>query len=130
VTRGKASPQEVRAIVAQAANLPCQDCGAGPGEPCVHPGAGRSICRSRFTESAIAFRRQASARRRTPEQQAEAAAILANLPKVSRSEIEKQRTERGGYSFTREFFVSHGLPYPPISGWRAAVEQEDDSDDR
>jgi hypothetical protein len=126
MTRGKATPQEVQQIVAQAAGVPCRDCGAGAGESCVQPGPGRSICKSRFTESAIAFRRQASARRRTPEQQAEVAAILAALPKVSRAEIEKRKTPAGGYSFTREWFLSHGLPFPPISGWREAVEREEE----
>jgi hypothetical protein len=119
----------VQKIVAHASGLPCQDCGAAPGEPCTRPGAGRSICKIRYIQSAIALRRQAKAERQTVEQQAELEAILAALPKVSRSEIEKCRTPRGGYAFTRAWFLEHGLPYPPIAGWRQAVEREDGADD-
>jgi hypothetical protein len=40
------------------------------------------------------------------------------------------RTPRGGYSFTRAWFLEHGLPYPPIAGWRQAVKREDGDSDR
>jgi hypothetical protein len=126
LTRQRTSPQDVQKIVAHASGLPCQDCGAAPGEPCTRPGAGRSICKVRYIHSATSLRRQARAGRQTPEQQAEQGAILAALPKVSRSEIEKCKTPKGGYAFTRTWFLEHGLPYPPIAGWRQAVEREDE----
>jgi hypothetical protein len=126
-----ASPEDVRKIVAHAQeHLPCHDCGASPGEPCPRPGHGRSVCRSRFIAGAVAIRRETKAARRTPEQEAEQAAILASLPRVPKAEIEKCRTPRGGYAFTRAWFLEHGLPYPPVPGWRQAVEREDGSDDR
>ena len=68
--------------------------------------------------------------RQTPEQAAEQAAVLRGLPRVPRAEIEKCRTPTGGYSFTRAWFLEHGLPYPPIAGWRQAVEREEGSDER
>jgi hypothetical protein len=42
---------------------------------------------------------------------------------VPKAEIEKCRTPRGGYAFTRAWFLEHGLPYPPVPGWRQAVER-------
>ena len=120
-------PDDMQKIVAHASELPCQACGAA-GTPCARPGADRSICKIRYIQSAAALRRQARAERQTPEQQAELDAILAALPKVPRSEIEKCRTPKGGYAFTRAWFLEHGLPYPPIAGWREAVEREDGSD--
>ena len=117
-----ASPEDVRKIVAHAQeHLLCHDCGAGPGGPCTQPGRVRTVCKSRYIAAAIAIRRQAKAARRTPEQDA----ILASLPRVPKAEIEKCRTPRGGYAFTRAWFLDHGLPYPPVAGWRQAVEQED-----
>jgi len=120
----RATPEETRQIAARAAQMRCDDCGASPGEPCPRPGRGRSVCRSRFIAGAIAIRRQEKAVRRTPEQEAEQAAILAGLPRVPKAEIEKCRTPAGGYAFTRAWFLEHGLPYPPVPGWRQAVEQE------
>jgi hypothetical protein len=103
----------------------CDDCGATPGEPCTQPGRGRSVHKPRYVAAAIAIRRQAKAAHCTAEQAAELAAILAGLPKVPSAEIEKCRTPRGGYSFTKAWFVEHGLPYPPVAGWRQAVEREE-----
>jgi hypothetical protein len=74
----------------------------------------------------VAVKRQARDARQAPDQAAGHAAVLAWLPHVSRAEIEKCRTERGGCSFTRAWFLEHGLPYPPIAGWRQAVERDDD----
>jgi hypothetical protein len=122
MTRGKTPPEDARRIVAYALGHPeCQDCGAQPGSPCTEPGRGRSTCKSRFVSAAIAEKRERQAATRTPEQ----AAILASLPRIPSTEIEACRTPRGGYAFTREWFVERGLPYPPIAGWREAVEQEE-----
>lgn len=113
-------PEDVLKIVAHAwQHATCQDCGAGPGEPCTQPGGGRTVCKSRFIAAAIAIKQQAWAARQTPEQ----AAILASMPRVPKAEIEKCRTPRGGYAFTRAWFLEHGLPYPPVPGWRQAVER-------
>ena len=30
----------------------------------------------------------------------------------------------GGYRFIRRWFLDNGLPYPPVAGWRQAVERE------
>ncbi len=125
-----ASPEEARRIADHATqHLPCHDCGAGPGEPCTQPGRGRTVHQVRFVAAAIAIRRQEKAARRPPGQAAELAAVLASLPRVSREESEACRTPAGGYRFTRAWFLEHGLPYPPIAGWRQAVEREDGDDD-
>jgi hypothetical protein len=126
LTRQRISPQEVQKILAHASEVACEDCGAPPGQPCTRPGAGRTVCKLRYIQAAISLRRQAKAKWQTPEQQAEQAEILAALPKVARSEIEKCRTAKGGYAFTRTWFLDHGLPYPPIAGWRRAVEREEE----
>lgn len=124
-----AAPEEAQKITAHARqHLRCDDCGAEPGAPCNQPG-GRIVCRSRYIAAAIALRRQAREARQAPDQAAEHAAVLASLPRVSRAEIEKCRTERGGYSFTKAWFLEHGLPYPPIAGWRRAVERDDCGED-
>ena len=86
------------------------------------------VCKSRFVAAAITLKRQGRTSRQSPEREADRVAILASLPPVSRTEIEKCRTERGGYSFTKAWFLEHGLPYPPIAGWRQAVERDDDGD--
>jgi hypothetical protein len=125
-----ASPEDVRKIVTHAQeHLPCHDCGAEPGTPCTQPGRGRTVCKSRYIAAAVAIRRQAKAERRAPEEAAEPAAVLAGLPRVSREEIEACRTPAGGYSFTKAWFLEHGLPYPPIAGWRQAVERDACSED-
>ncbi len=118
-------PEDAQKIAGHVIQLPCHQCGATPGQPCNEPGAGRSVCKSRWAAAAIALSQQAKAARRTPEREA----ILAGLPRVSREEIEKCRTPAGGYSLTRAWFLEHGLPYPPIAGWRQAVERDDCSED-
>jgi hypothetical protein len=116
------SPQDAQKIAAYARqHLPCDGCGAPPGQPCDRPGPGRSVCKSRFVAAAIAIKQEARAARRTPEQ----AAVLAMLPRVSREEIEACRNPAGGYSFTRAWFLDHGLPYPPPAEWWEAVERPD-----
>ena len=110
-------------------HLPCDNCAAAPGEPCTRPGKGGTVCKPRYIAAAVAIRRQEKAARRPPGQAAELAAVLAGLPRVSRAEIEKCRTPAGGYSFTRAWFLEHGLPYPPIAGWRQAVEWDDWGED-
>ena len=42
----------------------------------------------------------------------------------SRSEPWQAADVAGGYAFTRAWFLEHGLPYPPVAGWREAVERE------
>jgi hypothetical protein len=122
----RTSPEDTRRIVAHARqHMECQDCSAAPGEPCDRPGSGRSIHKSRYIAAAIEVKRQARAARQTPEQAAERAAILARLPKIPASEFAAITTERGGLRATREWLISHGIPYPPPAGWRQAVEQED-----
>jgi hypothetical protein len=103
-------------------HVACADCGAGPGEPCTGPGRRRSTCTSRFVVAAIALRRELRDAGRTPEQDA----ILAGLPKIPKSQFAAITTERGGLRTTKEWFTAHGLPYPPIPGWRKAVEAEDE----
>ena len=95
--------------------------GAAPGNPCTQPGRGRTVHKSRFVRAAIELKRQAKTAPQTPEQ----AAILASLPKIPKSEFAAITTERGGLRATREWIISHGIPYPPPAGWRQAVEQED-----
>jgi len=132
----KMSPQDAQKTADHARqNLPCEDCGAAPGEPCTQPGKDRSVCKPRFIAAAIEVRRQARAARLTPElattQATTQAATLAALPRVSREEIEACRTPAGGYSFTRERLASWGVPWPPPAGWlRALLRQEDSSDVR
>jgi hypothetical protein len=127
VTRRRRSPEAAQQIAGHARDhVECQDCGAAPGQPCIRPGSGRSTCKSRFVVAAIALRRELRDAGRTPEQEA----ILAGLPRIPREEIEACRTPNGGYRLTKEWFTSHGIPYPPPAGWRQAVEQEDDGDDR
>ena len=85
------------------------------------------MCKNRFAAAAITLSQQAKAARRTPEQAAELAAILAGLPRVSREEIEACRTPAGGYSFTRERLAAWGVPWPPPPGWRRTLLREEDS---
>jgi hypothetical protein len=125
VTRRRTSPQDTQKIAGHALeHLECPDCGVAPGQPCEDPGPGRSVCKPRYVAAAIAMKRALKATR-TLEQQT----LLASLPKVPRAEVEACRTAAGGYSFTRAWFLERGLPYPPIAGWRQAVEQEDGADD-
>ena len=96
----------------------------------VHPG---QQGRDPYASPGTSPRRSPSGARRKPHggpgQAAELAAILARLPRVSREEIEACRTPAGGYSFTKAWFLEHGLPYPPIAGWRQAVERDEDGGD-
>ena len=111
----------MRKIVAHAReHLDCQDCGATPGEWCIQPGRGRSVCKSRFIAAAIAVKRQEKAGRRTPEQ----TAILASLPRVSAEEIEAARSPRGGW--TRATLAAWDIPWPPPAGWRQALLRGED----
>jgi hypothetical protein len=120
-------PEDVARIVAHAQDHEaCTDCGAGPRQPCTRPGPGRSVCKSRFITAAIELKQVLRAAARTLEQQV----TLADLPKIPKAEIEACRTPKGGYSFTKSWFLEHNLPYPPVAGWRAAVEREDGADDR
>jgi hypothetical protein len=109
-------------------HLQCDDCSAGPGSPCA--GSDRIVCRSRYVAAAVVLKRQARTSRQAPEQEADRAAILASLPRVSRAEIEARRTPAGGYSFTKNWAQSHGIPWPLPAGWRKAVERDDDGEDR
>ena len=126
----RASPEEAGRIADHARqNKTCDDCGAAPGEPCIQPGKGRSVHRPRYIAAAIDIRRQAKAERRSPEQTAELAAILAGLPRVTREEIEAGRSPAGG--FTRAQLAAWGVPWPPPAGWlRALLRGEDGGDDR
>jgi hypothetical protein len=124
----RATPEETREIASRAAQLRCDNCGAPPGEPCTHPGRGRSVCKSRFVAGAIAIRREAKAARRSPEQEAELAAVLARLPRLTREEVEAGRSPRGG--FTRAQLAEWSVPWPPPSGWlQTLLRGEDGSDD-
>ena len=125
MTKRPASPEDVTRIVKYAQqHLACPDCGAAPGEPCTRPGRGRSVCRSRFVDAAIAIRQQAKAAARSPEQEAELAAILATLPRVSSAEIEAGRSPADG--FTRKQLAEWQVPWPPPSGWLRALLGEED----
>jgi hypothetical protein len=130
MTKRRTSPEDVAEILGYAMqHQPCDDCGAGPGEPCTRPGPGRTVHKARYIGAAIAVRQEARATRRTPEQTAELEAVLAGLPRVPRAEIEACRTPAGGYSFTRERLAGWGVPWPPPSGWLAVLLRgEDDSD--
>ena len=125
--RTRPAPEEARQIAAHAQeHLPCHDCGAEPGGPCTQPGRGRTVCKSRYIAAAIAIRRQAKAERRTPEQEAELAAILARLPRLTREEVEAGRSPAGG--FTKKQLAAWQVPWPPPSGWLQALLRGDDSD--
>jgi hypothetical protein len=116
----RASPEEAEKITAYARqHLRCDDCGAPPGEPCTQPGRGGTVCRPRYIAAAIAIRRQEKAARRTPEQAAELAAILAGLPRLTREEVEAGRSPAGG--FTRAQLAAWRVPWPPPSGWLQAL---------
>jgi hypothetical protein len=123
----RTSPEDVQKIAAHAGQLSCHNCGAEPGSPCIEPGPGRSACKSRWAAAAIEISQQAKAARRTPEQAAELAAILAKLPRVSTEEIEAGRSPAGG--FTRKQLAAWSVPWPPPAGWlRALLRGEDGSD--
>ncbi len=101
--------------------MPRLRCGA---RRIVYPaGPGRTVCKSRYIAAAIAIRRQAKAERRTPEQEAELAAILARLPRVSAEEIEAGRSPAGG--FTRAQLAKWGVPWPPPVGWLRALLRDE-----
>jgi hypothetical protein len=116
------SPAEIASYARQ--HLACETCGAEVGQPCARAGRGGTVHKPRYISAAIAVKRAGREARRTPEE----AAILASLPRIPKAEIEACKTSRGGYSFTRAWFLEHGLPYPPVPGWRAAVEREDGED--
>ena len=120
----RTSPEDTQAIVAHARELPCDDCGAPPGQPCARPGPGRSVCKARYVAGAIKVRQQARAARRTPEQQAQLDAVLASLPRISREKIEAGRSPAGG--FTRKQLAQWSVPWPPPSGWLRALLGEED----
>src|ERR1700730_15127896 len=93
------SPEDAQKTASHAhLNLPCDDCGAAPGQPCKQPGGGRTVCKSRFVAAAIAIRWQAKAERRTPEQEAELAEVLARLPRLTREEVEAGRSPARGFT--------------------------------
>jgi hypothetical protein len=117
-----ASPDEARRIADHARqSKACDDCGAAPGESCIEPGKGRSVHKPRYIAAAIAIRRQEKAARRTPEQAAEVAAILAGLPRLTREEVEAGRSPAGG--FTREQLAKWHVPWPPPTGWLQALNR-------
>lgn len=116
-------PEDVQRIVRHAQDCePCETCGAVPGQACTAPGPRRTVCKARFIAAMATVKRQDKAAQRTPAQ----AAILAGLPRIPKAEIEARRTPAGGYSFTRAWAESHGIPWPLPAGWREAVEREDD----
>ena len=102
----------------------CEECDAGPGEPCTLPGAGRSVHKARYIAAAIAIKRQAKAEQRTPEQAAELAAVLAGLPRLTREEVEAGRSPAGG--FTKRQLAEWGVPWPPPAGWLQALLRGED----
>lgn len=110
MTRRRTSPEDARKIVTHAReHVTCSDCGALPGLLCTRPGRGRTVCQARFVAAAIEMKQALRAAARTLEQQA----VLASLPKIPKAEIEAYRTPKGGYRLTKEWFTSHGIPYPP-----------------
>ena len=119
----RATPEETREIAARAAQMPCDDCGAPPGDPCVQPGSGRSVHQARYVAAAIAIRREAKAARRSPEQEAE----LAAIPQLTPEEVEAGRSPAGG--FTRAQLAAWGVPWPPPSGWLNALLRGEEGDD-
>ena len=66
----------------------------------------------------------AKAERRTPEQAAELAAVLARLPRLSREEVEAGRSPAGG--FTRAQLAAWTVPWPPPAGWLQALLRGED----
>jgi hypothetical protein len=124
-TRRRTSPEDARRIASHAReNQPCEDCGAAPGEPCILPGSGRTVCKGRYIAAAIAIRQQDRAARRTPEQQAQLDAVLARLPRISREEVEAGRSPAGG--FTRAQLAAWQVPWPPPAGWLRTLLGEED----
>ena len=117
--RQRTTPQAAQQIACHARDsVECQDCGAAPGQPCIRPARSSTVHKSRYIRAAIQMKQALRAAAQTLEQQA----ILVSLPKVPKAEIEACRTAKGGYAFTRAWFLEHGLPYPPVPGWRQAVE--------
>jgi hypothetical protein len=117
----------VRKIVAHAQQLPCHDCGVEPGTSCTQPGRGRTVCKSRFIAGAIAIRRESKAARRTPEQEAELAAVLAALTLLTPEEVEAGRSPAGG--FTKKQLAACGVPWPPPAGWLQALLRDEGGSD-
>ena len=62
---------------------------------------------------------EAKAARRSPEQEAELAAVLAELPRLTPDEIEAGRSPAGG--FTRKQLAAWNVPWPPPAGWLQAL---------
>lgn len=61
------TPEAARKIADHARQrLPCEDCGAEPGQPCAKSGNGNAVCRGRYIAAAIITRQQEKAARRTP----------------------------------------------------------------
>jgi hypothetical protein len=129
MTRKRTSPEDMQKTADYARQqLPCEDCTAAAGEPCASPGPGKTVCQSRYRSAMITLDRAARAARRTPAEAAELERLLADLPRVSREQIEACRKPDGAYSFTAERLASWGVPWPPPAGWRRAIERGQDDD--
>jgi hypothetical protein len=129
-THKQTTTPEDRQLIADHArqHLPCDDCGAKPGQPCSKTGNGRTVCIGRYIGAAIEVRQAAKAARRTPEEAAAVAALFATLPRLTHEQIEAGRSPNGG--FGKEQLADWGVPWPPPTGWLNALRGEDDSNDR
>jgi hypothetical protein len=96
-------------------NVRCPGCDAEPGAACTGERESyRLVCLSRFREGVITL---SSSKRN------KSAKTLESLPYVPPEEIESRKTPKGGYSFTRDWALSHGIPWPLPAGWKEAVSR-------
>jgi hypothetical protein len=124
VGRASPSPRQAEVIAARAQrDIRCGACGADPGRPCTDVPPGRAVHGGRWAAAARRARSEARAGNLTGAQRA----ALARLPRIPAEEIEACRLPGGGHNFTREWFLAHDLPYPPVAGWRKAVERAEDT---
>jgi hypothetical protein len=102
-------------------NIRCAYCNADPGSPCTTPkDKPRTVCRQRFIGAVVVLTKRANETKRSPSQQK----LLDSLPPVPAEEIEKRRTEKGGYSFSKQWATEQGIPWPLPKGWREAVTRK------
>lgn len=122
------SPQDPQKVADHARqNVPMPGMPSGT-RRAVHPPRQRQV-RTQDAVRRRGDRTQAASQGRPadPRAEAELAAVLATLPRVSREEIEAARSKNGGW--TKKQLARWGVPWPPPPGWRRALLRDEDTSD-
>ena len=115
----RATPEETRQIAARAAADAMRRLRRIAWRAVRPSPAGAGAFADHASSPADRHRREAKAARHSPEQEAELAAVLAELPRLTPDEIEAGRSPSGG--FTRKQLAAWNVPWPPPAGWLQAL---------